>query len=147
MCHQTWFLESECRVFAGIGKRIEHHRHPKEIPGIGLSRQPDRRLFECSRRYTIRTKAHDSQRNGDDGALAVIVAVTDGARRRYFTTGDGARLVEVDEASFERRSEGGARSLLELDERELAELEAESGVATGYARCWRSAMLRARTRW
>lgn len=56
---------------------------------------------------------------------AVIVAVTDGGRRRYFTTHDGERLSEVDEASFERRREEGARSLLELDERELGELEAE----------------------
>jgi len=56
---------------------------------------------------------------------AVVVAVTDGSRRRYFTTRDGARLAEVDEVSFERRRESGARSLLELDERELGELEVE----------------------
>lgn len=55
----------------------------------------------------------------------VIVAVTDAGRRRYFATRDGERLAEVDEDSFVRRSEGGARSLLELDEREVGELEAE----------------------
>ncbi|WP_136710040.1 hypothetical protein [Agromyces sp. H66] len=55
----------------------------------------------------------------------VIVAVTDAGRRRYFATRDGERLAEVDEDSFVQRSEGGARSLLELDEREVGELEAE----------------------
>lgn len=59
--------------------------------------------------------------------IEVIVAVTDGARRRYFTTSDGARLVEVDEDYFVHRSLGDARSLLELDAREMAELEAELG--------------------
>ncbi|UOQ88009.1 hypothetical protein MUN74_11965 [Agromyces endophyticus] len=59
--------------------------------------------------------------------VEVIVAVTDGARRRYFTTSDGARLVEVDEDYFVHRSLGDARSLLELDAREMAELEAELG--------------------
>ncbi|WP_306894792.1 hypothetical protein [Agromyces albus] len=56
---------------------------------------------------------------------AVIVTVSDGERRRYFTTRDGAQLVEVNEESFERRRESGVRSLLELDERELGELEVE----------------------
>ena len=56
---------------------------------------------------------------------AVIVAVTDDGRRRYFTTRDGAHLVEVDEVSFQRRRESGTRSMLELDERELGELEVE----------------------
>lgn len=56
---------------------------------------------------------------------AVIVAVTDGTRRRYFTTRDGARLDEVGHDWFDHRSEDAARSLLELDERELGELEAE----------------------
>ncbi len=55
----------------------------------------------------------------------VIVAVSHAGRRRYFATRDGARLAEVDERAFEQRSEGGSRSLLELDERELGELEAE----------------------
>ena len=56
---------------------------------------------------------------------AVILAVTHDGQRRYFTTRDGARLVEVDEVSFERRRESGTRSMLELDERELGELEVE----------------------
>ena len=56
---------------------------------------------------------------------AVIVAVTDDGRRRYFTTRDGERLTEVDEVSFEQRRESGTRSMLELDERELGELEVE----------------------
>ena len=56
---------------------------------------------------------------------AVIVAVTHDGRRRYFTTRDGAPLIEVDEVSFERRRESGTRSMLELDERELGELEVE----------------------
>jgi hypothetical protein len=56
---------------------------------------------------------------------SVIVAVTDGERRRYFTTRDGERFAEVDEHSFEQRRESGARSMLELDERELGELEVE----------------------
>ncbi|MEI5585072.1 hypothetical protein, partial [Agromyces sp. CCNWLW208] len=56
---------------------------------------------------------------------AVIVAVTDGTRRRYFTTSDGARLTEVGHEWFDRQSTEGGRSLLELDERELGELEAE----------------------
>ena len=53
------------------------------------------------------------------------MAVTHDGQRRYFTTRDGARLVEVDEVSFERRRESGTRSMLELDERELGELEVE----------------------
>ncbi|WP_350348893.1 hypothetical protein ABIQ69_02850 [Agromyces sp. G08B096] len=57
--------------------------------------------------------------------VEVIVAVTDGGRRRYFSTQDGARLTEVDEDHFDQHLESGGRSLLELDEREMAELEAE----------------------
>lgn len=57
--------------------------------------------------------------------VEVIIAITDGGRRRYFATSDGERLSEVDGDSFARRSEDGARSLLELDAREMAELEAE----------------------
>ncbi|MFE6965479.1 hypothetical protein ACFVAJ_10210 [Agromyces sp. NPDC057679] len=57
--------------------------------------------------------------------VEVILAVSDGGRRRYFTTSDGDRLAEVDEYYFVRRSLGDARSMLELDAREMAELEAE----------------------
>jgi len=56
---------------------------------------------------------------------AVIVAVTDGDRRRYFTTRDGERLAEIDDHAFDQRPESGGRLMLELDERELAELEVE----------------------
>ncbi|WP_353826581.1 hypothetical protein [Agromyces sp. SYSU T0242] len=56
---------------------------------------------------------------------AVIVAVTDGARRRYFTSNDGTSLTEVDELSFEQRRKSGTRSMLEIDERELRRLEDE----------------------
>ncbi|MFF2496608.1 hypothetical protein [Agromyces sp. NPDC058064] len=57
--------------------------------------------------------------------VEVILAVSDGGRRRYFTTSDGDRLAEVDEYYFVRRSLGDARSMLELDAREMAQLEAE----------------------
>ena len=51
--------------------------------------------------------------------------MTDAGRIRYFTTSDGDKLSEVDEDYFVRRREGNARSLLELDAREMAELQAE----------------------
>lgn len=57
--------------------------------------------------------------------VEVIIPVTDAGRRRYFATSDGERLTEVDEDYFVGRGEGNARSLLELDAREMAELQAE----------------------
>ncbi|MGW9630204.1 hypothetical protein ACWGST_05835 [Agromyces sp. NPDC055520] len=57
--------------------------------------------------------------------VEVIIPVTDAGRIRYFTTSDGDKLTEVDEDYFVRRREGNARSLLELDAREMAELQAE----------------------
>ncbi|WP_395245464.1 hypothetical protein ACGGZK_06545 [Agromyces sp. MMS24-K17] len=57
----------------------------------------------------------------------VIVAVSDGDRRRYFTTRDGAAMHEVDEDEFELRRASGTRSLLELSDRELGDLETELG--------------------
>ncbi|UOE42876.1 hypothetical protein [Agromyces larvae] len=57
--------------------------------------------------------------------VEVIVALTDAGRRRYFTTRDGSRMTEVDEGYFARRSTGEARSMLELDDREMGELETE----------------------
>lgn len=57
----------------------------------------------------------------------LIIAVSDGERRRYFTTRDGAALTEVDEDEFELRRASGTRSLLELNDRELGELETELG--------------------
>ncbi|GAA4373322.1 hypothetical protein [Agromyces bauzanensis] len=91
------------------------HAQPVEIPPVEGPRNP----------IADRPKYFLSSLEPSGEFDAVIVAVTDGARRRYFTTRDGVRLVELDEGAFERRSEGGARSLLELDERELGELEAE----------------------
>ena len=91
------------------------HARRLEVPPIAAPRHPlpDRRRYFLS----------SFEPSGDYDA--VIVAVTDDGRRRYFTTRDGARLVEVDEVSFERRRESGTRSMLELDERELGELEVE----------------------
>ncbi len=91
------------------------HARRLEVPPIEAPRHPlpDRRRYFLS----------SFEPSGDYDA--VIVAVTDGGRRRYFTTRDGARLAEVDEVSFERRRESGTRSILELDERELGELEVE----------------------
>lgn len=97
------------------GVRAGAHAQPVEVPVVAVPRHP----FADRPRYFLSSLEPSGEFD------AVIVAVTDGARRRYFTTRDGARLAEVSEASFERRSEDGARSLLELDERELGELEAE----------------------
>jgi hypothetical protein len=91
------------------------HARRLEIPPAEVPRHPlpDRpRYYLCCR-----------EPSGDFDE--VIVAVTDDGRRRYFATRDGDRLAEVDEDSFERRRDGGARSMLELDERELGELEVE----------------------
>jgi|GEM_PF-1295725 len=54
---------------------------------------------------------------------AVIVAITDGSSRRYFSSRDGSHFIEVDELSFEQRRKSGSRSLLEIGEHELRELE------------------------
>ncbi|WP_159601408.1 hypothetical protein, partial [Agromyces humi] len=61
----------------------------------------------------------------DGEFVEVIVAVSDAGRRRYFTTADGRRLTEVEEDYFDLLRESGARSMLELDDREMGELEAE----------------------
>ena len=61
----------------------------------------------------------------DGEFVEVIVAVSDAGRRRYFTTADGRRLSEVEEDYFDLLRESGARSMLELDDREMGELEAE----------------------
>ncbi|WP_353814868.1 hypothetical protein [Agromyces sp. SYSU T00266] len=54
---------------------------------------------------------------------AVIVAITDGSSRRYFSSRDGSHFIEVDELSFEQRRKSGSRSMLEIGEHELRELE------------------------
>ncbi|MFE6254513.1 hypothetical protein [Agromyces sp. NPDC057865] len=96
-------------------RRAGAHARRPEVAPVEAPRHPlpDRRRYFLS----------SFEPSGDYDA--VIVAVTDGSRRRYFTTRDGDNLTEVDEVSFERRRESGTRSLLELDERELGELEAE----------------------
>lgn len=107
--------ELERREDRDDGMHVGAHARPLEIPRIDVPRHPlpDRPRYFLS----------SLEPSGDYDA--VIMAVTDGERRRYFTTRDGEHLFEVDEDSFERRRESGARSLLELDERELGELEAE----------------------
>jgi hypothetical protein len=107
--------ELDRRGDRGDGTSPGAHALPLEVPPIEGPRHPvqDRvRYYLCC-----------LEPSGDFDE--VIVAVTDAGRRRYFATRDGERLAEVDEDSFVQRSEGGARSLLELDEREVGELEAE----------------------
>ena len=91
-----------------------HARRP-DVPQIEAPRHPPPER----RRYFLSSFEPSGEFD------AVIVAVTHDERRRYFTTSDGGRLAEVDEVSFERRRESGTRSILELDERELGELEVE----------------------
>ncbi len=91
------------------------HARPVDIPAIVAVPHPSPER----RRYFLSS----FEPSGDFDA--VIVAVTHDGRRRYFTTRDGASMTEVDEVSFERRRESGTRSMLELDERELGELEVE----------------------
>lgn len=117
--HPTGFgapsAELERRAERGDSSAGGAHALPLEPPPIDGPRHPvqDRvRYYLCC-----------LEPSGDFDE--VIVAVTDAGRRRYFATRDGERLAEVDEDSFVQRSEGGARSLLELDEREVGELEAE----------------------
>lgn len=80
--------------------RAGAHARRLEIPAIDPPRQP---LPERPRYFLSSLEP-----SGDYDA--VIVTVSDGERRRYFTTRDGAQLVEVDEDSFERRRESGVRS-------------------------------------
>lgn len=94
--------------------RAGAHAQPIEVPDV-----PPRPSVVDRRRYFLSSLEPSGEFE------AVIVAVTDAGRRRYFTTRDGSRLTEVDHDWFDRRSSDGGRSLLELDERELGELEAE----------------------
>lgn len=96
--------------------RTGAHAQPIEVPSV-----PARRSVVDRRRYFLSSVEPSGEFD------AVIIAVTDGARRRYFTTRDGVRMDEVDHDWFDRRSSEGGRSLLELDDRELGELEAELG--------------------
>jgi hypothetical protein len=97
------------------GMHAGAHARPVDVPPVEVPRHP----LPERQRYFLSSLEPSGEYD------AVIVAVTDGGRRRYFTTRDGARLTEVDEDSFERRRDSEARSMLELDERELGELEAE----------------------
>lgn len=108
------FAELESRDDRDDGSSIGAHARRVDVPMIEVRhRSPERPRYFLS----------SFEPSGDYDA--VIVAVTDDGRRRYFTTRDGASLTEVDEVSFERRRESGTRSMLELDERELGELEVE----------------------
>lgn len=107
-------VDSAPWVDASPDGRAGAHAQPIDVPAVA-----QRPASEDRRRYFLSSVEPGGEFD------AVIVAVTDGARRRYFTTRDGERLTEVDHGWFDRRSGDGARSLLELDERELGELEAE----------------------
>ncbi|MFE5670906.1 hypothetical protein ACFQ58_04755 [Agromyces sp. NPDC056523] len=111
----AWLDERADRSEGDDGARAGAHAQPVEVSPVDAPRLP----YGDRRRYFLSSL----EPSGDFDA--VIVAVTDGARRRYFTTRDGSQLAEIDVAAFDRRNEGGERSLLELDERELGELEAE----------------------
>jgi YD repeat-containing protein len=89
---------------------------PRRIPAPDWGRHPSPRDVQ---RYYLCSE----EPSGD--FVEVIIPVTDAGRRRYFATSDGERLTEVDEDYFLGRGEGNARSLLELDAREMAELQAE----------------------
>lgn len=105
---------AEAQLEPSVDGRSGAHAQPIDVPVV-----PPRPSVADRRRYFLSSL----EPSGD--FEAVIVAVTDGGRRRYFTTTDGARMTEVDHDWFDHRSSDGGRSLLELDERELGELEAE----------------------
>ncbi|GAA1055831.1 hypothetical protein GCM10017608_15130 [Agromyces luteolus] len=90
-------------------------RRPRRREAIAFDpadhQDPDRRRYFLS----------SLQPSGD--YEAVIVAITDGASRRYFSSRDGSHFIEVDELSFEQRRKSGSRSMLEIGEHELRELE------------------------
>jgi hypothetical protein len=89
---------------------------PRRLPAPEWGRHPSPRDVQ---RYYLCSEEPSGE------FVEVIIPVTDAGRIRYFTTSDGDKLTEVDEDYFVRRREGNARSLLELDAREMAELQAE----------------------
>jgi hypothetical protein len=107
-------VETDAVVEPSTDGRSGAHAQPIDVPVVA-----PRSSVADRRRYFLSSLEPSGEFE------AVIVAVTDGGRRRYFTTTDGARMTEVDHDWFDRRSSDGGRSLLELDERELGELEAE----------------------
>ena len=107
--------ERDDRDESDHGDHMGAHAQRVDVPPIAAPRHP----LADRHRYFLSSFEPSGEFD------AVIVAVTDDGRRRYFTTRDGASLDEVDEVSFERRRESGTRSMIELDERELGELEVE----------------------
>ena len=107
--------ERDDRDESDHGDHMGAHAQRVDVPPIAAPRHP----LADRHRYFLSSFEPSGEYD------AVIVAVTDDGRRRYFTTRDGASLDEVDEVSFERRRESGTRSMIELDERELGELEVE----------------------
>ena len=107
--------ERDDRDESDHGDHMGAHARRVDVPPIAAPRHP----LPDRHRYFLSSFEPSGEYD------AVIVAVTDDGRRRYFTTRDGASLDEVDEVSFERRRESGTRSMIELDERELGELEVE----------------------
>lgn len=89
---------------------------PRRLPAPEWGRHPSPRDVQ---RYYLCSEEPSGE------FVEVIIPVTDAGRRRYFATSDGDRLTEVDEDYFAGSGEGNARSLLELDAREMAELQAE----------------------
>jgi len=89
---------------------------PRRLPAPEWGRHPSPRDVQ---RYYLCSEEPSGE------FIEVIIPVTDAGRIRYFTTTDGETLTEVDEDYFVGRREGNARSLLELDAREMAELQAE----------------------
>lgn len=101
------------------GRRSADHGgtlRPRRVPAPEWGRHPSTRDLQ---RYYLCSEEPSGE------FVEVIIPVTDNGRRRYFATSDGERLTEVDEDYFVGRGEGNARSLLELDAREMAELQAE----------------------
>lgn len=107
-------VAADAAVESSLDGRSGAHAQPIDVPVV-----PARSAVADRRRYFLSSLEPSGEFE------AVIVAVTDGGRRRYFTTRDGASMTEVDHDWFDHRSSDGGRSLLELDERELGELEAE----------------------
>ena len=107
--------ERDDRDESDHGDHMGAHARRVDVPPVAAPRHP----LPDRHRYFLSSFEPSGEYD------AVIVAVTDDGRRRYFTTRDGASLDEVDEVSFERRRESGTRSMIELDERELGELEIE----------------------
>ncbi|WP_232333689.1 hypothetical protein [Agromyces laixinhei] len=89
---------------------------PRRLPAPEWGRHPPHR---DGQRYYLCSEEPSGE------FVEIIIPVTDAGHIRYFTTRDGDRLTEVDEDYFVHRREGNARSLLELDAREMAELQAE----------------------